>query len=194
MLDSTFEVLYLAGFVLGSVIRAVYARPRRRRSIAADRRTRLDTALLSFASLGLILPLVCVLSPWLDFADYGLPAWAGWAGAAVFAGALWLLWRSHVDLGRHWAPVLQIRDEQPLVTRGVYGHIRHPMYAAHWLWGIAQALLLWNWLAGPAMLVTFLPLYLVRVPREERMMRDHFGDEYRSHVKRTGRIIPRLWG
>jgi len=193
MVDSTFEVVYLAGFILGSVIRIVYARPFRRRSITADRRTRLDTALLFFASLGLILPLVYVLSPWLDFADYDLPAWAGWAGAVVFAGALWLLWRSHVDLGRHWAPVLQIQEEQTLVTRGVYRHIRHPMYAAHWLWGIAQALLLWNWLAGPAMLVTFLPLYLVRVPREERMMLEHFGDQYRSHVRRTGRIIPRLW-
>jgi len=193
MLDSTFEVLYLAGFGLGSVIRAVYTRPLRRRSITHDHRTRLDTALLSFASLGLILPLVYVLSPWLDFADYELPAWAGWTGAAVFAGALWLLWRSHVDLGRHWSPVLQIREEQALVTCGVYRRIRHPMYAAHWLWGVAQVLLLQNWIAGPAMLVAFLPLYLVRVPREEQMMLEHFGDQYRSHLERTGRIIPRLW-
>ncbi|MCL6613199.1 MAG: hypothetical protein K6U03_01040 [Firmicutes bacterium] len=60
--------------------------------------------------------------------------------------------------------------KQQLVTQGIYGTIRHPMYASQLLWGIAQALLLQNWIAGPAGLAAFLPLYLVRVPREERMM------------------------
>jgi protein-S-isoprenylcysteine O-methyltransferase Ste14 len=144
--------------------------------------------------LGLIfLPLVYLLTPWLDFADYRLPAWAGWAGAAVFAAALWLLWRSHADLGRHWSATLQVQQEHSLVTQGVYRSIRHPMYAAHWLWAVAQALLLQNWIAGPSMLVTFLPSYLVRVPREEQMMLDHFGQEYRQYMQRTGRVVPRVW-
>jgi protein-S-isoprenylcysteine O-methyltransferase Ste14 len=43
------------------------------------------------------------------------------------------------------------------------------------------------------MLVTMLPLYLVRVPREERMLLEQFGDAYRDYMQRTGRIIPRLW-
>ena len=66
------------------------------------------------------------------------------------------------------------------------------MYAAHWLWAIAQTLLLANWIAGPSMLVTFLPLYLLRVRNEERMMLEHFGDEYRRHIARTGRVFPRI--
>ena len=37
-----------------------------------------------------------------------------------------------------------------LVTNGIYRRIRHPMYSAFWLWAIAQALLLPNWIAGPA--------------------------------------------
>jgi protein-S-isoprenylcysteine O-methyltransferase Ste14 len=60
-------------------------------------------------------------------------------------------------------------------------------------WGFAQALLLQNWIAGLSMLVFFLPVYLYRVPREEQMMLEHFGEEYRSYMNRTGRIIPRLW-
>jgi len=67
------------------------------------------------------------------------------------------------------------------------------MYAAHLLWGIAQALLLQNWIAGLSMLVFFLPVYLYRVPHEEQMMLEHFGEEYRSYMNRTGRIIPRVW-
>jgi protein-S-isoprenylcysteine O-methyltransferase Ste14 len=66
------------------------------------------------------------------------------------------------------------------------------MYSAHWLWGIAQALLIHNWIAGLASLVIFLPLYLLRVSREEQMMLEQFGEEYRLYMRRTGRIIPRL--
>ncbi len=35
-------------------------------------------------------------------------------------------------------------------------------------------------------------MYLFRVPREERMMLDHFGDAYRAYSARTGRVLPRL--
>jgi protein-S-isoprenylcysteine O-methyltransferase Ste14 len=149
-------------------------------------------ALVFVASIGLaIVPLIYLLTSWLDFADYRLPAWTGWVGAAIFAVAVWLLWRSHVDLGLNWSATLDIREGHSLVTRGVYGHIRHPMYAAHWLWAIAQALLLHNWIAGPAFSVFFIPLYLLRVPHEEQMMLQHFGEEYLGYMNRTGRIIPR---
>lgn len=88
---------------------------------------------------------------------------------------------------------VQVREGHTLVTGGVYRYMRHPMYAAHWLWAIAQALLIENWLAGLALLVTFLPLCLIRIPREEEMMLENFGEEYRQYMNRTGRLIPRLW-
>jgi protein-S-isoprenylcysteine O-methyltransferase Ste14 len=66
------------------------------------------------------------------------------------------------------------------------------MYASEWLWGIAQALLLQNWVAGWASLALFTPLYGWRMPREERMMLDRFGEEYRAYINRTSRVVPRL--
>ncbi len=194
MFDSIFKVLYVVGFLTGSAIRARYTRRHKRNGITDDRQTGLDMLLVSLSSIGLIImPFLYVLTPWLDFADYHLPTWAGWIGVAVFAVALWLLWRSHADLGRNWTPTLQVKEGHSLVTHGVFRYIRHPMYAAHGLWGIAQALLLQNWIAGFAMLVFFLPLYLLRVPREEQMMLERFGEEYRLYMNRTGRVIPR-WG
>ena len=193
MSQNTLKVIYLVGLVVGSTIRAVYTIPAKKNKITDDRTPRLEWLPMLFSSVGLlVLPLIYVLTSWLSFADYGLPEWVGWVGVGVFAPALWLLWRSHVDLGRNWTPTPQVREGHCLVTGGVFRSIRHPMYAAHWLWAIAQALLLHNWITGPALLVTFLPLYLLRVPREERMLQDRFGEEYRDYMSRTGRVIPRF--
>jgi protein-S-isoprenylcysteine O-methyltransferase Ste14 len=90
--------------------------------------------------------------------------------------------------------VAQLCEGHEVVTEGVYRSIRHAMYASMWLWGVAQALLLQNWVAGWASLVLFLPLYLLRVPREEQMMLDEFGEEYRAYMNRTGRVVPHLGG
>ena len=69
--------------------------------------------------------------------------------------ALWLFWRSHADLGQNWSVSLEIRKDHRIVQHGVYRLIRHPMYASIWLWSIAQALLLANWLAGWSAVVPF---------------------------------------
>jgi protein-S-isoprenylcysteine O-methyltransferase Ste14 len=197
MPDNTFKILFLIGLILEEVIRYPHRMRNKhdiqQKRIADNRVTGTNFLLDMLAFTGMeIIPIIYIFATWLDFADYRLPAWAGWIGAAIFVVALWLLWRSHADLGRNWSPTLQIMKEHMLVTQGVYRTIRHPMYAAIWLMGIAQALMLWNWIAGLAALVCFLPVYLLRASREEQMMLDHFGEEYRSYMNRTGRVIPRL--
>ncbi len=67
------------------------------------------------------------------------------------------------------------------------------MYAAHLLWAIAQGLLLQNWLAGWAFLVVFVPMYFMRVPKEEQLMLEQFDEQYRRYINKTGRIVPRFW-
>jgi protein-S-isoprenylcysteine O-methyltransferase Ste14 len=86
-----------------------------------------------------------------------------------------------------------VRENHQLITAGVYRHVRHPMYTAFWLWAVAQALLLPNWIAGLAGIVGFGTLFFGRVAREERMMLESFGDEYRTYMERTSRIIPRVY-
>jgi len=193
-IDNIFEVIFLVGFVVGSVIRKVYTAGCRGNKSVDKRKSVVDIILVSAAGVGMFLPLFYLFTPWLDFANYDLPGWLGWVGTVVFAGALFLLWRSHADLGRNFSAILQIRQEHSLVTNGVYRHIRHPMYAAHMLWAIAQGLLLENWLAGWIFIVSFIPTYLVRASKEEQMMLDNFGEEYREYISRTARIIPNFPG
>lgn len=194
MTEYLFPVLYLFGFAAGAAIRACYAKKFKQDRGAIYRREGLMVLVVaSLWGITILLPFFYLFTDWLDFVDYRLPDWAGWCGAAIFGVALWLLWRSHADLGRNWSVTAEVREKQNLITSGVFKYMRHPMYSAHLLWGIAQALLVHNWIAGVASLAVFLPLYLLRVPREEKVMLNEFGDEYREYMKRSGRVIPRFW-
>ena len=190
---NTFEVVFLAGFVVGSVVRNVYTT--RCKSVKAEKEYSnvLDFILVSVAGVGMAVPLLYLFTPWLDFANYNMPGWCGWIGTAAFSGAIFMLWRSHADLGRNWSATLRITGQHSLITNGVYCHVRHPMYTAHLLWAIAQGLLLANWIAGWSFLLLSIPLYLMRIPKEEQMMLEYFGEEYRLYMSRTGRLIPRIW-
>jgi protein-S-isoprenylcysteine O-methyltransferase Ste14 len=194
MLSNPFQLIFLIGdMIFLFVIYGPSARRFRKAGAARSQSRPLDIALDMVVFLAWhVLPWIYIFSTWLDFADYSLPAWAGWIGAAVFAGALMLLWKAYHDLGQNWSPKIDIIEGQVLVTQGISGKIRHPIYAGLWLWAVALPLLLQNWIAGFAFPISFLILYLVRMPREEKMLRDQFGQEYLDYMEETGRIFPRL--
>lgn len=114
------------------------------------------------------------------------------AGVAAQAAGLWLFHRSHADLGRNWTPHVELRDDQGLVTDGVYARIRHPMYASQLVTQAGVACLLQNAVAGPASFAAFLVLYLRRAPREESLMRARFGPIWDEYARRTGGVWPRF--
>jgi protein-S-isoprenylcysteine O-methyltransferase Ste14 len=188
------KVIWCLGVVGWFVIRYPHQRRARRtpKLRTSDRGRELALMTVSAAGLGVV-PAVYVLANAPAFADYTFRPWQAWLGAAVFAAALWLFYRTHKDLGRNWSVTLEVRERHTLVTSGVYGRVRHPMYSAFWLWAMAQALLLPNWIAGPAGLVGFGTLFFLRVGREEALMIETFGDEYRRYMARTARILPGVY-
>jgi len=194
-----FTIIYFAGMIAEIIIRTPYDRQRRAIPKVDQRISRVERGLFGGISLGMFgLPLIYGLTTWLDGANYPVSKRArgrlGAIGTALLGVSVWLFWRAHRDLGTNWSPSLEINKSQTLVTNGIYRTIRHPMYASQMVWSIAQALLLHNWIAGLAGLASFLPLYILRVPDEERMMLDYFGDDYRAYCEQTGRILPALRG
>lgn len=187
------NVVFLIGFVAYMGIRAVFERRTRGSTKTVRRFDTCERILLGLViSTSLLLPALYLFTPLLSFADYRLPEFAPWCGVVLMGLAIWLFWRSHADLGLNWSVTLELREGHQLVTRGVFRSIRHPMYASTWLFCLAQGLLLENWLAGWSLLVAFAALYFVRTPREEQMMWEAFGDEYREYMRQTGRLLPRL--
>jgi protein-S-isoprenylcysteine O-methyltransferase Ste14 len=186
-------VVYLVGLVIYVAIRGVFGGRTKGNQKAVSRGDALDRTLVSLVFIGnIVLPALYLFTAWLEFADHRQPMVVPWCGAVVMVVALWLFWRAHVDLGLNWSITLEMRKDHELITRGVYRRVRHPMYAAIFLFAIAQGFLLPNWLAGWGGFVSFAILYLIRAPREEQMMVEFFGESYRDYMKRTGRLAPRI--
>ena len=188
-----FVWIYFAAIVIEMIIRAPLNKKRKAEKMNVRRVTSQETIILFLLLIAmLILPLVYVFSNWLAFANYTLPAWTGWLGVIILAGALFVFWRAHADLGLNWSPTLEIREKHELITKGIYGIIRHPMYASQWLWVIAHPLLLQNWIAGWLNFLIFVVFYALRVKEEEQLMIEQFGDDYRAYMKKVGAVFPKV--
>lgn len=188
-----FTAVYFLALIVEIIIRVPLNRKRKQEKMSEQRITTQEQILLGLLTLGgFVVPLIYAATNWLDFANYTLPVWAGWLGVLLTAGALFVFWRAHADLGLNWSPSLEIREKHELIKRGIYGVIRHPMYASQWLLVIAQPLLLQNWIAGFLNFLVFIPFYMLRVKAEEQMMLDSFGAQYQDYMKNTGGVLPKI--
>jgi protein-S-isoprenylcysteine O-methyltransferase Ste14 len=184
----------LAIIIAIGIIRAPFGKQSRNIPIISNRRGPREMVVLALAWLGsMILPLLWVFSPFLAVADYALNPLVFCTGAFIAAFGVWLFRQSHIELGKNWSISLDLREGHQLVTSGLYRHVRHPMYTSIFLYALAQALVVPNWIAGPANLIAFFVLFFMRVQSEEQMMAERFGDEYRAYTSVTTRLIPYIW-
>jgi protein-S-isoprenylcysteine O-methyltransferase Ste14 len=176
------------------LIRYEYARRSRRETVLRSDRGPRETALLLVSLCGLgVVPLVYIVTAFPRLAAYPFQPSQAWLGLFFAAASLLMFQLTHRALGRNWSISLDVREGHQLVTDGIYRKIRHPMYTAFWLWAVAQALLLPNWVAGFSGVVGFGILFFGRVAKEEQMMLETFGDRYREYMARTHRVIPLIF-
>ena len=88
-------------------------------------------------------------------------------------------------------PGLQIPPEH-LVTTGIYGWTRNPMYLEHIIFLIGLSLTLMSILAGLITVVTALWFHF-RVVNDEKHLIDLFGTPYIAYKSRVKRWIPGLF-
>ena len=94
-------------------------------------------------------------------------------------------------LGRNWSDQAKIYKSQTLVLHGVYGIVRHPLYASLiWMY-FGASLVYSNWLAFVANTLIFLPAMFYRAKLEEKMLAQEF-PEYKNYQKKVGMFFPRI--
>lgn len=194
----TLEAVYLIGLVAAEGLRL----PQRlRRSRGATRwqrasstaRARLRERIVMVGLVGGIwlLPLASICSPWLRSFDTAWPGWMAWVAVGVFVAGFGIRWLGQTALGASWAPTPALSEGHQLVTHGIYRYIRHPLYVSLVCWALAQPVLLGNHLAGWGGPVAVVLVWTMRVPAEERMLRDRFGTAWDAYAASTGRLWPR---
>ena len=127
---------------------------------------------------------------WIGALSLPFPGWLRWLGFFLgLASLTFWIWAQEA-LGKEWSPQLQLREEHHLVTTGPYARVRHPIYTAMFGYGTSLALVTANWaFLGLAVLV--IGGLIARVPKEEQMMLEEFGEEYKAYIKNTGRFFPK---
>ena len=114
-------------------------------------------------------------------------------GVVLLLLSFFLLFRSFTD-NTFLSPLVRIQEErkQHLVTTGVYGFVRHPMYLGALLMFIGTPLLLGSYY-GLMLGFVMILLIAIRTIGEEKMLMKEFRDyeEYKKKVRY--RFIPFVW-
>ncbi|MEL6734723.1 MAG: protein-S-isoprenylcysteine O-methyltransferase [Pseudomonadota bacterium] len=193
MTSSIAAALWGATLIGWIAIRMPRRRKAKRKKVVAHRRSLWERTALGLCIAGLfVLPLIYFTTGFPAYANRVPYIWTLVLGTGVMIGFLVVFYLAHKQLADNWSVTLELREDHQLVQNGLYQYVRHPMYSSFWLWGIGQALLVPNWVAGFAGVVSVAVLYFSRVHQEEAMMRDQFGTQYDAYCAKTGRVIPRL--
>ena len=120
-----------------------------------------------------------------------LPDWVSWAAAIVFLAA-YGLYAEVMRENEYLSRTIEVQDGQKVVDTGLYGIVRHPMYAATVLLFLAMPLVLGSLLSFIVMLL-YLPIIGKRIRNEEQVLEAGLPGyaEYMTSVR--FRLFPYIW-
>jgi protein-S-isoprenylcysteine O-methyltransferase Ste14 len=121
------------------------------------------------------------------------PAYAAlrWVAAAIGVACLALSIECWTRMGRNWRMAVTPDQKTELVTTGLYGYIRHPIYALSILLMLCSVAVVPT-AAMAVVAAIHVALMLAKARNEERFLRGAHGEAYARYCRRTGRFFPRL--
>jgi protein-S-isoprenylcysteine O-methyltransferase Ste14 len=113
---------------------------------------------------------------------------AAWIGVCIcLAGLLCFFW-SLISFGKSFRVGIDTDHPDRLITTGIFGFSRNPIYVAFATVLIGEFLVFPNWI-----LLVYLAaatwLFHRQVLREEAYLKDHYGPEYIEYCKRVRRYL-----
>jgi protein-S-isoprenylcysteine O-methyltransferase Ste14 len=115
-----------------------------------------------------------------------------WTGVALVAlGLSYAVW-ARLHLGRMWSARVTLKTEHRIVKSGPYTITRHPIYTGMLL-ALVGTVLVRNTVVGLIGFVFIAVGFVLKLRHEERMLTEHFGDDYRAYRQEVPALIPRPW-
>ena len=188
MLTTVVSYLLIGSFL---VLQRVLRRGEQARSLRPNQEDKGTTKLIGLAFGFSILALI--LAPLLNrfgvaHLDLGFPL--GWVGVALMLAGLALRWWANAVLGRFYTSTLRLAEDQQIVRAGPYRLLRHPGYGGVLLLWVGAGLASQNWAVAALILSLMSVAYAYRIKSEESMLQTAFGDQYRSYMRSTWRLVP----
>jgi protein-S-isoprenylcysteine O-methyltransferase Ste14 len=185
------ETIFLCGVALLVLLEIFYLQ-----NFSADRKAlnvqKKKRIFLFLLILGIqVVPLIYIFS--IDFGqtDYHIWKWLSFPVLIFYIFCIWLFGKALADLGRWWAPGQELKNDLELVRTGAFFYVRHPMYTAIIGIAVCQIFMIQNWIAGPISLILVAPFCIYQIRREERLLIQFFGDDYRDYIRQTGMLWPK---
>ena len=120
-----------------------------------------------------------------------LPKWAVWTAAALFL-ASYALYAEVMRENAYLSRTVEVQEGQKVIDTGLYGIVRHPMYAATLLLFLSMPLVLGSLLSF-ALLLLYIPILAKRIGNEEAVLTEGL-EGYAAYRERVRwRVIPFLW-
>lgn len=112
-------------------------------------------------------------------------------GTTIYTIGLVTAIAARIQLGKNWSNIEtgQVLDDQEVVSKGIYGLIRHPIYTGDLLLLLGLQLSLNSWLFLGVFLLA--PVVMLKAIREEQMLAEELTG-YESYRAKTKRFIPYL--
>lgn len=120
-----------------------------------------------------------------------MPRWLVFAAAAVFLLA-YALYAEVLRENAYLSRTIEVQEGQKVVDTGLYGLVRHPMYAATLFLFLSMPLVLGSPISF-AILLLYLPIIVKRIRNEEAVLEEGLEGyaEYERRVKY--RLFPGIW-
>ncbi len=125
------------------------------------------------------------------FTPHQIASWILLSGSAVevVLGGQRLVRHGQIDARREDPALFAVEKTTRLVTHGVYGYVRHPIYGSLVLlaWGVFFKRLSWF---GAALTAAATAFFTATARVEEGENERYFGSEYAAYRQRTRMFIP----
>jgi protein-S-isoprenylcysteine O-methyltransferase Ste14 len=168
----------------------------RRRAPDAPERTRNQASMigLGLQSVATAMTFLMRRQRFTPFLPLGAPTEVVLAVAtiALGVGSAWVTLAAIRTLGKQWSLAARLVEGHTLVTEGPFRVVRHPIYTAMFGMLLANGVAVsYTGALLPAIIVYWIGA-AIRIRREEKLLRQAFGQEFEAHARRVPAVFPRL--
>ena len=120
-----------------------------------------------------------------------LPTWAVMIGAVVFLLA-YAMYAEVLRENTYLSRTIEVQENQQVIDTGLYGIVRHPMYAATLFLFLSMGVILGSPFSF-AILLLYIPIIAKRIKNEETVLEEGLKGYAAYKAKVTYKVIPFIW-